>query len=267
MLEKIAPIRIERNFMAKKKHKFVKYTHSKIIFKNIIAAKDNEERFNIWRMVMGNKQVFPIQLAVIKKYENRLIFKVEPNLRDKVQEFIIAEERLNFFIPDRGVLFQCKCLSYEGGQLIVEAPEVMAQLDRRKRLRLSTNDLKNTEIEIVKEGKNEYSPTMRLKKYCFDIGSGGLSVVTNKHESKIFRKGEEFKNMSLWLESDGPFKFSAKIIRKIPVEPDPENNLYYKGHRICFEFTEITEELQYLINYYVFNHLNLADDFDIPFAA
>ena len=81
-----------------------------------------------------------------------------------------------------------------------------------------------------------------------------LASCSNENESKLFEIGTAFKDVELSL-GDKKIEVSVEVTNLVNIEPSADNNLLYKGIRVCFGFTDIKDANAHLIKNFLIKKL------------
>lgn len=230
------------------------------IFSIINNTKLNEKPVIGWRLISGKKVTVEIFIRVIRKFRNEFIIRaISPEGRKTLSGLVAGADKLNLYLPDDLVLFQSSIKAIdENGDIVVSMPEMIAQIDRRKHLRLLVeNDIKSS-ISFDKKSHGQRENVQKFSKKCFDISAGGLSFIISKSEAKYFEIGDKVDNIELSI-GERTTRIKGKIVNILEIEPDEYNNLHYKAQKVCIRYHEPTQIQQKVINEYVFKYVNLDD--------
>ena len=183
--------------------KLTKINSEWAIFSIINNAKLNEKTLVAWRIIGGKKVTVDVKIRVIRKFRSELVMSPE-NSRSKamLSDLAAGTDRLNFFLAEEMVLFQSRIKSKDrSGDITVEIPDLIAQIDRRKHLRLFVEEKQPVLLEFSKKTNSHLTTVQTFKKPIFDLSAGGLSFVISKLESKFFRLGDKLQKVKLAVES------------------------------------------------------------------
>ncbi len=242
------------------RNSLIQNENSKVIFNTLRDVKVGHEKCLAWKMSKNQKITAEIEIDVIRKFNNEVVFKAKDEGQlEKLKLIISGSEKINIFLVSKGVLFQAdfKVFDHEN-KLVLKFPQMIAQAERRKSLRLILDEKVDSSINFLKSyfDRDNKIQTQGFKKSCYDLSSGGLSFIINHKETKFFNTGEELSEIN--IKFDGlEHKVQGKIVNLIPVDPGPQNKLLYAGFRVCIEFNEIDGITKDLIDIFVFKHLDI----------
>lgn len=238
--------------------KNLKKNYSTWAIQSILSnAKEENKTIIAWRIASGKKITANVFIRVIRKSRCELLLKAtDPQSSKMLSTLVSGSEKLNFYMPDEMVLFQSDIKVYEAsGDLVIKLPKMIAQIDRRKDMRLFLNDHCHAQTKFMK--LNGHSNQL-FDKSCFDISAGGLSFIVSKPESKFFSQGDLIKPMRIMVENKEVMAL-ARVVNIFDVEPDAHNGLHYRGKKICVNFEQIDPMAKKLLADFVFRHVDLSE--------
>jgi hypothetical protein len=230
------------------------------IFSIINNTKLNDKPVVGWKIIGGQKVTVDLFIRVIRKFRNELVVRAT-NLegRNMLANLITGSDKLNLYLPDDLVLFQSEIKNCDAtGDLVITLPKMIAQVDRRKHLRLFVNDEMNVILSFAKQNHGQRVSTQQFEKKCFDISAGGISFIISKIEAKFFEVGDLVFGISLYLDKRKTL-INAEVVNILDVEPDDNNGLHYKGKKVCIRYLDPTANQQKVINDFVFKYIQLDD--------
>jgi len=230
------------------------------IFSIINNTKLKEKPVFGWRLIGGKKVTVELFIRVIRKFRNEFIIRaVNPDARKVLSGIVAGTDNLNLYLPDDLVLFQSSIKAVDdNGDIVISIPEMIAQIDRRKHLRLLVeNDIRSS-ISFDKKSHGQRENIQKFSKKCFDISAGGLSFIVSKTESKYFEVGDKIVGIDLSI-GERSTRIQGTIVNILEIEPDENNGLHYKVQKVCIRYNEPTPIQQKVINEYVFKYVNLDD--------
>lgn len=230
------------------------------IFSLINNSKLNDRSIVGWRMIGGKKVTVDLFIRVIRKFRNELVVRAtHPEGRNTIANLIAGSDKLNLYLPEDLVLFQSTVKkSDSNGDIVITVPEMIAQIDRRKHLRLFCEEEMDVTIGFSKQNHGQRISTQLFDKKCFDVSAGGLSFIISKIESKFFETGDYLQGINLLL---GPRNtvINAEIVNILDIEPDERNGLHYKGKKVCVSYVDPTVNQQKVINDFVFKYVQIDE--------
>jgi hypothetical protein len=230
------------------------------IFSIVNNAKLNEKPLIGWRIINGKKVTVDIYIRVIRKFRNEIIIRPSrPNGRVVLDKLVAGSEKINLFMPNDHVLCQCVIKRLDpNGDIILTMPDMIAQIDRRKHLRLFREEGVNIAVQFQKDLNGHDGRVQHFAKSCFDISAGGLSFIVSRTESKYFLKHNLIEGIILELDGKKT-KINGLVTNMFDIEPDERNGLLYKSKKVCIQFVSPTTNQQKTINDYIFKYIDLRE--------
>jgi hypothetical protein len=230
------------------------------IFSLINNTKLNDKPIVGWRIIGGKKVTVDLFIRVIRKFRNELVIRAtHPDGRNTLANLIAGSDKLNLYLPEDLVLFQSEVKKSESsGDVVITIPEMIAQIDRRKHLRLFLDEEINVNVLFSKQNHGQRSSTQQFLKKCFDISAGGLSFIISRIEGKFFEVGDIIYGLELILDKRKT-TLNAEIVNLFDIEPDEQNGLHYKGQKICVRYVAPTPNQQKVINDFVFKYVQIDE--------
>jgi len=140
----------------------------------------------------------------------------------------------------------------------VKMPCMIAQINRRKSLRLFIENGMKAQVSFLKQNHGQLKRTQQFKRMCFDISGGGISFIISKMQKQFFRDADKIKKVSLYIE-DFEIDAEARVVNLLEIIPNSKNELNYKGWKVCLEFSFIRPEDKKRIDEYVFKYISFED--------
>lgn len=223
-------------------------------------AKAKEHPVMGWKIVGGKKEIVDVNFHIIRKFRNEIVVRANsPQTKDQLTDLSVGAQNLNFYLPEDLVLFQSTVKKIEvNGDVVIEFPEFIAQVDRRKHMRLFIENGIRSEIFFTKENHGQRVRSQAFQKGCFDISAGGLSFIISKTEKKFFEVGDGLYGLQLEID-DFTIHLNGQVVNILEVEPNARNGLIYKGWKISVKFTSIALEAQKMIDDFVFSHVDIEE--------
>ncbi len=226
----------------------------------ISNAKDNEHTILAWKIVAGKKITVDVAFHVIRKFKNEIDVRAIGDQAKKILgDLAVNAQKLNFYLPDDQVLFQTEVKKIQvNGNVTIQFPEMIAQIDRRKSLRLFLDEGLDLEIGFSKKNHSQNVLNQRFEKKCFDISSGGLSFLISRLEMNFFKRGDSIKGIQLNLDG-AKLVLEGKVVNILEVEPNKHNGLIYKANKVCIELEKLNSSKKKQLESYVFHHVELEE--------
>ncbi len=205
----------------------------------------------MWRMYEdGSKVTMPTKLVTLKLVGGEMEMRVVDSSYEKFKEVTDQLTEVNFYVPNMFLIFQSELVrEYNDSSFVkfeVRIPKSLVQIERRKEIRIMTDNRFSLTVEMNK--------TVRINRNCYDISSGGFSIVVGKSDVRFFQEGDHIKGIKLCLEKR-LIHCNGKIISIIHMSPEVNTELLYGGYKISFKFTDIKSEDFDFINDFIFRYL------------
>ncbi|MBY0516228.1 MAG: PilZ domain-containing protein [Bacteriovoracaceae bacterium] len=237
-------------------NKLKKIYDSRQIGHQLLSVKESQEEAFVWRFVGNKKILAPIKFEIIKKAKEEFQIKAAPGHEALFQEVIGSSDKLNFFLPHTLLLFQSKLqeINHDGSVLVL-FPEFLAQLERRKWLRMNCENKVKIKTQFCKQVLEPKKMSQFFGKSLVDMSGGGFSLLASKAESKFFLSGEVIKNLELIIE-DEKILVDVETVKVQEISTYDPNSINPKAWKISFKFQKITKKHQDFLIKFVFQHLS-----------
>ncbi|MCK5882242.1 MAG: hypothetical protein KAG61_01030 [Bacteriovoracaceae bacterium] len=191
-----------------------------------------------WNFIAGHFVKADVLLdAVVTSRKKELHFKFSNSSHQMLKEIVSGSGKINFFIPFNGLLFTSELKKLDDKKLITDYPTESELHDRRLKDRVEALEVK---ISIKIRDR-------LVTKSCFDLSSGGFSVV--------FMASENFSNVSEGEEVEANIRYRgetilllARNVGRKKVAPYQYESIPYAGNRASFEFININAKERLLLN-------------------
>lgn len=205
------------------------------IFSLINNTKINESQIMGWRIVAGKKVTTSIFIRVIRKFRNEFVVRAVSDKEKNVLSNLLASSgTLNFYLVNDMVLFQSQVKHIDpNGDFVFNIPEMIAQIDRRKHMRLFLDESVKALSVFYKENHGHKVAKQQFQKECFDISAGGLSFFISRAESKFFEMGDRIDLIKIRLDNNW-VNVKGDVVNVLDVEPDERNKLHYKAKKSMY---------------------------------
>jgi len=229
------------------------------IFSLINNTKLSENQVLGWRIVAGKKVTSELYIRVIRKFRDEFVVRGKSEKESNTLNNLIASSGvLNFYLVDDMALFQSEVKHVDSnGDFVFSMPKMIAQIDRRKHMRVFMNSEVGAKIRFFKENEGHRVTKQQFEKSCFDLSAGGLSFFISRAESKFFNLEDEIEKIELSMNG-AKVRLKATIVNVFDVEPDERNQLNYKAKKVCIRYKDTDPQVVKKINQFVFKH----SDFD-----
>jgi c-di-GMP-binding flagellar brake protein YcgR len=245
---------VKEEKMVSSQQKLKENRNPKVISELITSTKEKMGPVLVWIMHGEEKVTVEMWIQIIRKSKNELVFRTRTQNVPMVHSLVGSREHVNVFFPSDLVFFQTRVKQLTpDGELTLSIPDMIAHVDRRKHLRITTNPSILTEISFYKSFFSHKVNTQLFKKSCFDIGAGGLSFVISKMEGKYFNIGDKIVGIVLQL-GENKIEVDATIVNVLAIEPDNFNKLVYKGQKICLKFDKVNAIYKETLEMFIFKY-------------
>lgn len=213
-----------------------------------------------WKIIAENKVTVDVRFHIIRKFREEIVVRANnKSEKETLVNLATGGQKLNFYLPDDLVLFQTEVKHVESnGDLRIKFPKMIAQIDRRKDLRLFLDEAKNVRVEFGKVDHSQKKISMNFTKSCFDISGSGCSFVVKKSEKHFFRKSDIVSNLKITLGHEELF-CDAYVVNMAEERPNDHNELFYEGWKISLKFKLRSEDDKKIIEKFVFKYADFSE--------
>lgn len=225
------------------------------IIGNVTTAKENECEVYVWRFVGGAKHIALARIEAVRKQRNDFCLVPQDGQEGTLQDLISGQTQIDLYIPNTSTLMRCRLKQTDAPvRYYLELPEFIAQLERRKELRLNVYDQEEVKVNFNKTVTLPRTINQFFLKSCFDVSTGGISFFVSKSESKLFQPDDMISSMELKAS-----KWSAKIATQVlsirETEPDEANGFPYKVWRVSCKITQIDPVAKKQLEKFIFDRI------------
>ncbi len=232
-----------------------KVTDESIILSLLSSAKETALEVFVWRLVGESKHLANVKIESVRKARNDFCIVPISGHEKMVQEIMSSQNFVDIYVPDSAMLLRCNIRQTEAPvRYYVEIPNFIAQVERRKNLRLNVHESNEVSLKFDKSISNPKELTQHFNKFCFDVSAGGISFLVSRMESKFFKINDPIRNIEF---NFGSYKsrVSAQISLVKEIEPDEFNGLTYKVWRVCCRFSQIDQITQKHLEKFIFERI------------
>lgn len=159
---------------------------------------------------------------------NEIILQTNPGMEHHLIQMITGLGKLNFYVASASLLFTSDVKKLEeGGKLTIAFPFTHTFHDRRELSRFEILGLPLSLKYNLKERE--------IKKPCFDLSRGGLSILYSQGERVPFKEGELIKGLHLEFGSHS-LPFEATAVRILKLKPFMLEKIPYGGAKLSLKF-------------------------------
>jgi hypothetical protein len=219
--------------------KLTKIKEASVILNLLNSSKDTQDDVFVWKLIAGEEYLGQVRIESVSKSRKDFCIIPMSNHERSVQNLLINQSHIDFFIPNSSLLLRCQLKKSEAPErYYLHFPKIVAQVDRRSGLR--TSALETNDVVISFSSKAERGQVQQFSKSCFDISSGGFSFYVSKLEKKFFNPGEMLDDLRIKTHH-WDIKVEAQLILTKEIEPDEYNGLGYKAWRINCRFKNLDQ--------------------------
>lgn len=242
------------------KNKLNKNFNSWAITSLINNSQVNETPVLAWKIVAGEKITAEVQFLILRKSKNEVVIRGRnPNAKTVLGDLSVGAQNINFYLPKDSALFQTEVKQIlSNGDVLVKIPNMIAQVERRNHMRLFLDAGLSVDVEFRKEGHAHGQSKRIFKKPCFDISAGGMSFIATRSELSYFQKNDKIEAIKIALPKE-EIVVSGIVTDLLEITPNEQNQLNYKGHKICLQFNNLKKRQLNLLESFVFDHLELDE--------
>ncbi len=226
-----------------------------VIHSLLSSTKESEMEVFIWRLVGGSKHLANIKIESIRKARKDFCITPIPGHERQVQDLMSSQDFIDLYVPESALLLRCKIRQTDAPyRYYLQVPEFVAQVERRKSLRLNTYDSEEVKISFGKSVSTPRPMSQHFHKSCLDVSTGGFSFLVSRMESKFFQINDPIRTIEIKAGSWST-KVNAEIALIKEIEPDEFNGLTYKVWRICCRFSQIDQISKKHLEKFIFERI------------
>lgn len=225
------------------------------IISTISNVKEDGCEVFAWRIVGGTKHIALCRIEAVRKQRNDFCI-VPAEGQDRIlQDLISGQTHIDFYVPSSSVLMRCRLKQTDAPfRYYLEFPQFIAQVERRKELRLNVYDQQEVKVSFGKTITLPRAMSQFFLKSCFDVSTGGLSFFVSKTESKLFQEQDLISTMEL-KSSSWSAKIATQVLSIRETEPDEGNGFPYKVWRVSCKITQIDPVAKKYLEKYIFDRI------------
>lgn len=207
----------------------------------VMGAKEGNFEVYIWKLIGNSKHLGQVRIESVRRTRKDFCIIPAEGHDRIVQDLMSNQSHIDIYIPDSALLLRCQVKQGDAPfRYYLHLPAFVAQVDRRKHLRLNVQDTDEVRVSFAKTTVLQKPMTQTFMKNCFDVSAGGVSFYISKMESKFFREGDSIPLMEV-KAGNWSATLKAEVIRIREVDPDEYNGLSYKVWRVCCRFSQIDQ--------------------------
>jgi c-di-GMP-binding flagellar brake protein YcgR len=219
------------------------------------TIKDQGLEVFIWRIVGAAKHMAKVRIESIRKVRKDFCIVPADGQDRQVLELMGTQSYIDIYSPDSALLCRCNIKQADAPfRYYLQLPEFVAQVERRKSLRLNLGDSSAIQMSFGKTAKLPRPMSQHFLKSCYDISTGGFSFFVSKMEVKLFQINDTINGINM-KAGDFSSKVDAQIVYVKEIEPDEYNNLTYKVWRVCCRFSQIDQISKKYLEKFIFEQI------------
>ncbi len=222
-----------------------------VIMKLLNGAKESQLEVFVWRLVGGSKYLAKVRVEAIRKQRSDFMIVPLDDQSEVVQEMLVGQNSIDLYIPESALLFRAQIRQVDAPQrYYLGFPDFVAQVERRKNLRLQVYESDEIKINFSKMMMAVRPLNQQFHKTCFDISSGGFSFMASRMESKFFKINDPIRTIEFEVDKK-KFYVNAEVALIKEIEPDEFNGLTYKVWRVCCRFSQIDQNARKFLEVFI----------------
>jgi hypothetical protein len=238
----------------KKTNELKKVNDFAVILNLLSGIKEKNTEVYIWKLIGDKKHLSQVRLESIRKMRKDFAIVPTEGQERSLQDIIGTSKSVDIFVPDSCLLFRSVIRTSDPpSRYYLEIPEFVAQLERRKNLRLVLENPSDFKISFTTKIDGPRPMSQCFHKDCYDVSTGGFSFYISRLESKFFQD-QGVVDLVVKIEKIS-LKARAQITKVWEIEPDEFNGLSYKVWRVGCRFIEIDQLAKKYIEKFIFERI------------
>lgn len=236
-------------------NKLKKVTDQNTILSLLSGAKEKKSEVFLWKLIGSEKHLGQVRIESIRKLRKDFCIVPSEGHENSVQQLMGSDTSVDIYIPDSALVLRCQIKQTEAPvRYYLHLPTFVAQVDRRKNLRLNVHEHSEVQVNFGKTATGPKTMSQHFSKNCFDISSGGFSFFASKMESKFFHVNDPIPLVEI-KAGKWSSKVSAEIATIMEIEPNEHNGLSYKVWRINCRFSSIDQISRKYLEKFIFERI------------
>ncbi len=225
------------------------------IISGLNSAKEDSSEIYLWRFVGSSKHIGLSRIEVVRKQRGDFCVVPSEGQDRIVQELLSSQTHIDLYIPSKSTLMRCRIKQTDAPfRYYLEIPEFIAQVERRKELRLNVYEQQEIKVSFGKTALLPREISQFFLKSCFDVSTGGISFLVSKIEAKLFNESDLIPNMDIKTKSWSA-KISTQVLSIRETEPDESNGFPYKVWRVSCKITQIDLATRKQLEKFIFERI------------
>lgn len=204
------------------------------IYEAIKEAHQNKSLVYAWQLEGEVLLKAELLIESYKLDRNQIILQTTEGMEQLLMQLITGSGKLNFYIAESSLLYTSDIKKLEqGGKLTIAFPQTHHFHDRRELTRYEILGLPISAKLKIREKE--------IKKPCFDISKGGISLLFSQGEKVPYKEGELIQGLSLEFGNHS-VPFEAKAVRILKLKPFMLESIPYGGSRLSLKFEKMEQK-------------------------
>lgn len=221
----------------------------------LFGAKDAGAEVYIWKLIGNAKHLGQVRIESIRKMRKDFCIVPAEGQDRLIQDLMGSHSHVDLYIPDSATLLRCTVKQTDAPfRYYLQFPEFVAQVDRRKELRLNVEGTSEVKLSFGKTVSLPRPMSQHFLKDCYDVSTGGFSFYISRLESKFFQVNDPIPMVEL-KAGKWSTKLNAEIATIREVEPDEHNGLSYKVWRVSCRFSQIDQVSRKYLEKFIFERI------------
>ncbi len=221
----------------------------------LFGAKDASAEVFVWKLIGNAKHLGQVRIESVRKMRKDFCIVPAEGQDRLIQDLMGSHSHVDLYIPDSAMLLRCTVKQTDAPfRYYLEFPEFVAQVDRRKELRLNVEGTTEVKLSFGKSVTIPRPMSQHFLKDCYDVSSGGFSFYISRLESKFFQINDQIPIVEL-KAGKWSTKVTAEVATIREVEPDEYNGLSYKVWRVSCRFSQIDQISKKYLEKYIFERI------------
>lgn len=224
----------------------------------LLNAKEKQHPVYVWRIIGDKKILSQIKLDLILSARGEL--RISPTEESLIafNHVVGGCRNINLFFPNSSTLFQSEVKEGHGDYgLVISMPNFIAQMERRKWLRMTGEMNSKLRIQFSKKTSLPHPMNQFFSKSLTDISAGGSSFFVSRAELRFLAEGEELKNLELLVDGI-KMKVNAKVLRVQELSRHSYPSALGKTYKVSLSFSHIDKKDQDQLAKFIFQNLSTS---------
>jgi hypothetical protein len=236
-------------------NKLSKVHNAAEIISGLNSVKNEASEVYLWRFVGSSKYIGLTRIESVRKQRGDFCIVPSEGQDRIIQELLSGQTQIDLYIPAKSTLMRCRIRQTDAPfRYYLEFPQFMAQVERRKELRLNAYDQKEITVSFGKTITLPRTMSQYFLKSCFDVSTGGISFLVSKTESKLFQESDLISTMEM-KTSDWNAKISTQVLSIRETDPDEVNGFPYKVWRVSCKITQMDPVAKKQLEKFIFERI------------